>query len=66
MCRELVCKKHQYLKCKAQRKMAKEQAKICVLQKHIPKKVSTILRDHPTIEKDIEDFVEENNVGADA
>ena len=46
--------------------MAKEQAKICVLQKHIPKKVSTILRDHPTIEKDTEDFAEENNVGADA
>lgn len=44
----------------------KEKAKHCLLNRNIPKRVSRIIQNHPTIGADIEKFVSDKQMGADA
>lgn len=65
-CREFIAKKRAYIKAKAHRTFMKEQAKHCLLNRKVPNRVSRILKQHPTIGKDIEEFVTERQMGADS
>ena len=51
---------------RAKRIAAKERASQSVLKRRIPKRASKVIQQHPTIGKDIEEFVKSKRVGADA
>ena len=51
---------------RAERRMAKEIAKTCILKRRIPPSASRLQKKFPTIGKDMEEFVESKKVGADA
>ena len=54
------------LRKKAKREAAKTIASTCILKRKLPKRTSRIIKEHPSIGKDIEDFVMSKKVGADA
>ncbi len=64
--KQMIAKKRQYIKRKAQRKYHKEKAKHCLLKRKVPPRVSRILSKYPNIGKDIEDYVHDKEVGASA
>ena len=51
---------------RAERRMAEEIAKTCILKRRIPPSASRLQKKFPTIGKDMEEFVESKKVGADA
>ena len=51
---------------RAKRIATKDRASQSVLKRRIPKRVSKVIQQHPTIGKDIEEFVKSKRVGADA
>jgi hypothetical protein len=62
----MVIKQRSIHRRKAQRKFAKAVAKARLLKIKMPKRVSRILKRYPNIGSDIENFVKERKVGADA
>ena len=64
--RKMVIKQRSIHRRKAQRKFAKAVAKARLLKRKMPKRVSRILKRYPNIGSDIENFVKERKVGADA
>lgn len=54
------------IKRRAERKMAEEIAKTCILKRRIPSSASRLQKKFPTIGKDMEEFVGSKKVGADA
>ena len=62
----LIAKKRKYIKRKAERKFLKEKTSLCLLKKRVPTIVSSIVKRHPTIGKDVEDYVSKKQLGADA
>ena len=54
------------IKWRAERKMAEEIAKTCILKRRIPPSASRLQKKFPTIGKDMEEFVGSKKVGADA
>jgi hypothetical protein len=64
--RKVVIKQRSIHRRKAQRKFAKTVAKARLLKRKMPKRVSRILKRYPNIGSDIENFVKERKVGANA
>lgn len=54
------------LKHKTKRDVAKTVAANNILRRKIGKRISRVIKQHPTIGKDIEDFVKSKRIGADA
>ena len=65
-CKELIRKKRAYIRRKAHRKFLKECANHCLLKRKVPNRVSQIITAHPNIGKDVEEFVTNRQMGADA
>lgn len=64
--KEMVAKQWKRLKQRSRIKAAKAIAQAGLLKRRVTKKVSRILQKYPNIGKDIEEFVTEQKVGADA
>ena len=64
--RDLVNHKRKLLRKKARRRINKEMAERSLLRRKVPRKASKLLRKYPNLGKDIESFVRDNRVGADA
>ena len=54
------------LRKKAKRDAVKKKVSESLLKRKIPKRVSRVIKEHPDVGKDIEDFVKSKRVGADA
>lgn len=59
-------KKQRHLHSQAKRRVAKEMANNCLLKRKLPKRVSSILKEFPTIVKKIEEYLRSKRCGADA
>lgn len=64
--REVVAQQRRNFKKRARRRYLKEVATRSLLKRKIPKRASKLLKKYPNLGKDIEEFVHENRVGADA
>jgi len=64
--REVVAQQRRNFKKRARRRYLKEVATRSLLKRKIPKWASKLLKKYPKLGKDIEEFVHENRVGADA
>lgn len=63
---EMIKKQRQILRCRTKRRIAKELARNCLLKRKLPKRVSAILKEFPSIGTDIETYVKSKRCGADA
>jgi len=63
---ELIKKQRKILRQQAKRRAAKLIANNCLLKRKIPKRVSSILKEFPSIAKDVEEYVKSKRCGADA
>ena len=64
--KEIVTCRRKLLKEKAKREFVKQLAERSVLKRHVPKKALKLLKRFPELGKDIENFVRDNRIGADA
>lgn len=64
--KRLVARKRKILKKKAKRQFHKEVAKRALLKRKVPARASKLLKKFPNLGKDIEEFVKDNRIGADA
>ena len=64
--KEIVMRGRKLLKKKAKREFVKQLAERSVLKRRVPKKASKLLKRFPELGKDIENFVRDNRIGADA
>lgn len=64
--KELIINKRRLLKKSAKRRMVKEMTERSLLRRKVPKRASKLLKKYPNIGNDIDSFVKENRVGADA
>ena len=64
--REMILKHKKIYRRKSHARAAKAMAEACLLRRKLPNRVSRILKKHPNIGADIEAFVKERKIGADA
>ena len=62
----MIKKQRHILHCRTKRRVAKELARNCLLKRKLPKRVSAILKEFPSIGTDIEAYVRSKRCGADA
>jgi hypothetical protein len=64
--KELFTHKRRLLKKKAKRKCFKEITERALMNRHVPKRASKLLKQYPNLGRDIEAFVTDNRIGAGA
>ena len=64
--KEVIAQQRRIFKKRARRRYLKEVTTRSLLKRKVPKRASKLLKKYPNLGKDIENFVHENRIGADA